>query len=746
MKIFKILYSFHDISLAIFVNILETTTLIVANYDHQNASYIYTSILYLPHPSTFPYICTTKQAPFFGGKAYMKPFLLLLLIFLSGTLFAQTDSTKQLQEVVVRGFETSKSKVATPAAIEKIGLEEITRYQNVSSPLPILNAQAGVRMEERSPGSYRLSIRGSSLRSPFGVRNVKVYWNGIPLSDANGTTYLNLIDFANLENIELLKGPSSSMYGAGYGGVIHLETPVQKLSKNGYAALQAGSYGTLGFSTGYGFSKKKLSFRFGYSQASSEGYREHSAMKRFTGFIHGTYQISNRQTLNLYYLGSGINYETPGGLTLTQTEADRKASRPAAGTTPSSKEQDARIKQNYNSVGFNHNFQLSTNLKLNTTVYFIHSTLYNPFITNYEARKEKTCGYRIVATKKYDELVLHLGSEGIFTRSAFDVYDNNGGTMGNKRYNTLLQSNQLTHFFQAEYNLPWKFNFSTGLSYNTQLYNNTFSPVSSAPTNHTNRPATPWSPRIALLKSFGKSISVYYTLSNGYSAPTAQETMANYETQNIVNLKAEKAISHEIGFKTRWNTVFSSELSVYSQNIKNALVRSVSENGNEFFQNTGLVHQKGLEFSNDAVFRSASGFTVNLSLNFTYNDYTFGSYLNNSLELKGKNLPGTSKTNVYLVTRLATKKGIYLNIDLNQLSNAPLNNENTLYAPSVLLSTARIGWRFKYKKVPVANLNFGIENLFNAKYSAGYDFNAFGGRFHNPAPARNFNAGLRLDF
>ena len=80
-------------------------------------------------------------------------------------------------------------------------------------------------MEERSPGSFRLAIRGSSLRSPFGVRNVKVYWNGIPFTDAGGNTYLNLFDFNSIANIEVIKGPGGSMYGAGTGGVVLLESP-----------------------------------------------------------------------------------------------------------------------------------------------------------------------------------------------------------------------------------------------------------------------------------------------------------------------------------------------------------------------------------------------------------------------------------------------------------------------------------------------------------------------------------------
>ena len=74
-------------------------------------------------------------------------------------------------------------------------------------------------MEERSPGSYRMNIRGSTLRSPFGVRNVKIYWDEIPFTDAGGNTYLNQLSYYNFNSLEVIKGPGGSVYGAGTGGV-----------------------------------------------------------------------------------------------------------------------------------------------------------------------------------------------------------------------------------------------------------------------------------------------------------------------------------------------------------------------------------------------------------------------------------------------------------------------------------------------------------------------------------------------
>ena len=113
--------------------------------------------------------------------------------------FAQSQpdsSSKELGEVVITAFEQNRKLMDVPAAISYVDQKQLNRFGNASI-VPALNAAPGVRMEERSPGSYRLNIRGSSLRSPFGVRNVKVYYNDIPFTDPGGQTYLNNLGFYN---------------------------------------------------------------------------------------------------------------------------------------------------------------------------------------------------------------------------------------------------------------------------------------------------------------------------------------------------------------------------------------------------------------------------------------------------------------------------------------------------------------------------------------------------------------------
>jgi len=132
----------------------------------------------------------------------------ILLFVLGSTLsaFAQTtgaDHTRILDEVTVQAYAAGRPVNEVPAPVVFINSKNLERFNNTSI-LPAVNMIPGVRMEERSPGSYRFSIRGSLLRSPFGVRNIKMYWNGLPLSDGGGNTYINLLDLNAISNLEII--------------------------------------------------------------------------------------------------------------------------------------------------------------------------------------------------------------------------------------------------------------------------------------------------------------------------------------------------------------------------------------------------------------------------------------------------------------------------------------------------------------------------------------------------------------
>src|SRR6185369_109417 len=149
--------------------------------------------------------------------------LLLSQLFFLNAQEREQDSLQTLNEVIVKAYEQNRKLMQVPASIAVINKTQLSRFNNTNI-LSALNNNPGIRMEERSPGSYRLNIRGSSLRSPFGVRNVKTYYDDIPYTDPGGNTYLNQLGFYNIQSLEVIKGPGSSLYGAGTGGVLLLKT------------------------------------------------------------------------------------------------------------------------------------------------------------------------------------------------------------------------------------------------------------------------------------------------------------------------------------------------------------------------------------------------------------------------------------------------------------------------------------------------------------------------------------------
>jgi iron complex outermembrane receptor protein len=219
--------------------------------------------------------------------------------------------------------------------------------------LESVNQIPGARMEERSPASYRISVRGSTLRSPFGVRNIKVYLDDFILSDASGNTYFNLISPQLIDRMEVYKGPESGDYGAVTGGTVLLQT---RSSDNLSADLAIGSYGA--FSQSFDFSKQfgKHFLQVFQNYYQTDSYREQSQVQRKQLFIKDNFQYSEKALLKAMLIYSDLDYETPGGLTLEQMQANRKQERPATSTLPGAKEQEAGIRNKMLLTGLSHEF------------------------------------------------------------------------------------------------------------------------------------------------------------------------------------------------------------------------------------------------------------------------------------------------------------------------------------------------------------------------------------------------------
>ena len=102
----------------------------------------------------------------------------------------------------------------------------------------------------------KITIRGIGARSQFGIRGIKIFLDGVPLTFTDGQSQINNLDVDDIENIEILKGPSSVLYGNALGGVI-LITSKKQLNRD-YIFNPRVTFGSFGFnkislSTGLNF-------------------------------------------------------------------------------------------------------------------------------------------------------------------------------------------------------------------------------------------------------------------------------------------------------------------------------------------------------------------------------------------------------------------------------------------------------------------------------------------------------------
>lgn len=677
----------------------------------------------------------------------------MAMLFLGIKLsYAQNDSTILLKETVVRGFESNRENLKTAAAISSLKIKEIERYDNTNFT-QIFNSQPGVRIEERSPGSYRINIRGSSFRSPFGVRNVKIYWNAIPLTDASGNTYFNQVDINSIGSIEILRGPNGSIFGAGIGGVIDMKT-LAGISKNRfYTDLSLGQFDTKNYGFGYTFGSSKNNTSIKYTDNQSDGYRNHSASARKSININSSFFIKPNHVFSVFAFVSNINYQTPGGLTLVQMNTDRKASRPKTPTIPAAADQKASIDQNLNFVGVSDEFQNKRNWKITSSLFYSKSILTNPAITSYERRNENSVGGRFLVTKKlaFINANFTIGTEAIKTNSGFDVFANLSGIKGDYRYHDQVLAKQASFFYQLDWQVIKDLFFTVGASHNYQSID--FVRIAKASTfkNATivDQPVVPFSPRVSLLKAINNKFSIYGSLCQGFSAPTVAEFVNT--VQNATNfklLKAEKGINYELGSKYQNpNSGLYFEAAVYFLKLQNGLVRKLTEKEDEYFENSGVINQKGIELSSryNIIKPNKNKFIadLNLQLNYVINDFQYKKYTNATLDFSGKALPGIAKDNKMVAFNINQKNGVFINCDINFLSKIPLNDANSEFSDPAKIGILRLGIKQEYPKFDY-KVFIGADNIFNEKYSLGYDFNAAANRFYNPAPTRNLNAGIQL--
>lgn len=682
----------------------------------------------------------------------------LFILMTSVAAQPAADTIPQLGMVRVQGFGTMSTRLQTPASVSTLREADLQRYQGTSL-LPAVNNIPGVRMEERSPGSYRLSIRGSLLRSPFGVRNVKIYLDDFILTDAGGNSYLNLLDLNALSSMEVLRGPSGSTYGTGTGGVVLLSTQSGSILDRADTAtstslrlgLSAGSYGLFAQHARLQVASAKSSMQVSQGHYQSEGYRENSRMSRDILQWSATHRLGRRDQLKTLLMLSDLNYRTPGGLTSAQMLANPRQARPATPVLPGAVSQQAGIRNRSVIGGISHTRQLDAHWSWMNALTQAYTDFRNPFISNYEKRREFNLGLRSVAKWKGDwldrPLVWQSGVEWQRGFYRIDSTGNKGGVPDANLVRDEAGSLQAFIFSQADYRLTKNLSIQAGVSLNQ--FNYRIKRIVGKPDYQSDiiKFDPQLVPRLALLRTLGQRSAWHASITRGFSAPSLAEVRPSAGGFST-GLQAEQGWSRETGIKgALLRNRLQYDLTWFRFDLRDAIVRRTNAAGAEYFLNAGDIRQQGLEGFLEAfpVHRNLPKGLLQLKtwVSLTRSDFRFGAYQSGATVLNDKRLTGVPRRNMTAGFDLTVPGGLYLTMTHQYTDSLPLTDANDAFAPAYRLLSGRLGWKGRLGRLELEGFIAG-DNLLNASYSLGNDLNAFGRRYFNPAPLRNWVGGIVL--
>lgn len=657
----------------------------------------------------------------------------------------EKDSIQLISEVEIDSYKKPTTFISSTKSVALVS-KSLMIQNTPERLLESINQIPGARMEERSPGSYRISLRGSTLRSPFGVRNVKVYLDDFILSDASGNTYFNVISPKLIDRMEIYKGPESGDYGAATGGTILLKTRDYEMST---AGISIGSYGT--FDENLTWTKKLgnhlLEVFQNYYQTDS--YREQSRVNRKQFFLKDNYSYSQKASLKTMVMYSDLDYQTPGGLTLEQINQHRKQARPKTAAIPGAAEQDAGIRNRMILSGISNDFKFNKNFSHFLLIQGSYVDFENPFITNYEHRSENNWAIRTHFNfeKSWSSVSLayRLGFEGGKNQMIIQNFDNIKGIEGSPQNFDELKNTSGFYFLSQRLNVGKKVFTDISISLNSNQYDwkRSFPILDIGSKQFRNQ----WLPNFGLSYIVSDGFSIRGKLGKGNSAPTNEEIRSSNQEFNA-QLQPEFGWNKEIGLRKQFGKTIFVEASYFDFRMKDAIVRRQNESGQEYFINAGETVQKGLEMlleTKNFDLKNSVLSQVRFRISGSFYNFKFHNYQQNNIDYSGKQLTGVPRSTINSLFSLTFFKKLNLDYSHFYTSKIPLNDANSVWSESCLVGNIQLRLPINLDKT-IINLNFQIQNLYNTAYVSGFDINAFGNRYYNPVALRNFVLGAGVNF
>lgn len=130
------------------------------------------------------------------------------------------------QTMIVSAAPQVVSELDTPAAVSVVDGEEMrtaTPRINLSESLTGCTVYR-YKTDRTMRKIYSCRFADLAPRSTYGIRGIRLYVDGIPATMPDGQGQTSNIDLSSVQNVEVLRGPFSALYGNASGDVMNVTT------------------------------------------------------------------------------------------------------------------------------------------------------------------------------------------------------------------------------------------------------------------------------------------------------------------------------------------------------------------------------------------------------------------------------------------------------------------------------------------------------------------------------------------
>ena len=683
-----------------------------------------------------------------------------LMIKSTGVFTVQLNpSPLKLNEVIVNANHIPTSLKKAVTTIEVLSQKEINRGNDINIA-QVLNRAPGIFMQSGALNTNRLTIRGMGSRTPYGTSKIRAYFKDIPLTNGSGETAIEDFELATISRIEVVKGAPSSVYGAGLGGAIHLTPKNASLNETSvHSQLTLGSFGLVKRILNFNHGTAENSYRGVYSNTYSEGYRDNNQYNRHTFTLATNHYIDAKNELSIVssyvelkaFIPSSVNESTflnsptDAAFTWKQSKGFEKSKRGLLGVT------------------WSHDYH--QRLKQITSVFGSFREGYEP--RPFNVLEENTLAFglrsRFLGTTQLFEHPLNFTLGGEFFKDNYisktyqNLYEEYPVGTGSVKGVSLSHFNEdrsyYNVFLETNYELSKKTSLVFGLNYNQTIYDlkdNFIATEHNPDQSGAYRFRGIWSPKMGVSFLASNDISLYSTVSHGFSPISLAETLLPNGQINT-NLKPETGWNYEGGARgVLFQNKLQFNLALYRLDIRNLVVSRRVANDQYIGINAGQTRHDGFEFGLNYSLVNNTQFTLSTFINGTFNHFKFKEFIDGDDDFSGNDLTGIPSEVVNAGIDFTTKFGVYGAINYQQVGSQPMSDNNLLYTDSYDLTNLKIGYSTEILKQLKTNLFVGVDNVFGESYASQILINArsFGGnapRYYYPGAPVNFYTGIAIN-